>query len=215
LCDDFEGYAAGQTPAGRWQPIKTPSSGTSLVVDASKAFSGKQAIHIKVDLKGGGSVGIGTKAGDMAFAGGGDTHYLRFMLYQSPMNVGGDLHARLVRLGTMNAPSGSNGTGYAFSLHSYPKPVSIQLESMNDVYVSTRIEPPTDKWVCWEVQYGPGTISWWQDGKMVNSPVPGKWTKVSLEMLEVGFETFTQVAAELWIDDIVVDTKRVGCPVAQ
>ncbi|HVY25623.1 MAG TPA: hypothetical protein VHB79_03700 [Polyangiaceae bacterium] len=214
LCDDFEAYTDGQAPGGRWQSIKTPSSGTSLLVDSTKAFSGKQAVHIKVDLKGGGSVGVGTKAGDAAFAAGGDTRYVRFMLYQAPMNVGGDLHARLVRLGTMNAPSGSNGTGYAFSLHSYPKPVSIQLESMNDVYVSTRIEPPTDKWVCWEVQYGPGMIGWWQDGQTVNSPVPGKWSKVALEMLEIGFETFTQVSAELWIDDLVVDTKRIGCPTA-
>lgn len=212
LCDDFEGYTEGETPGGRWQPFNTSSAGRSLVVDSTKAFSGKKAIHIKVDFEGG-SVGIGTKPGDAAFAADGHTRYARFMMFQSPMTVPGELHARVLRLGTMDAPSGNNGTGYAFGFHSYPTPVAFQLESMNDNFVGTRIVPPTDKWVCWELEYAPGVIGWWQDGKTVDSPVPGGWPDLKLEMLEVGFQAFSTVKAELWLDDIVVDTKRVGCPV--
>jgi hypothetical protein len=215
LCDDFEGYTSGQQPGGRWQPVKTASQGASLVVDATKAFSGKQSLHVKIAFtNGGGSVNVGTKPGDAAFSAADDTHYARFMLFQSALMASGELHARLFRLGSMNAPSGSNGTGYAFSLHSYPKPISIELESMNDLYVNTRVDPPLDKWVCWEVEYGPSAVGWWQDGKTVTSPMPGGWPKVALAMLEVGFETFTPVTTELWMDDIALDTKRIGCPVA-
>jgi hypothetical protein len=33
-----------------------------------------------------------------------------------------------------------------------------------------------------------------------------------LQMLEIGFDTFTPVTTEFWIDDVALDTKRIGCP---
>ncbi len=138
--------------------------------------------------------------------------FARFMLYEGTLTASGELHARLFRLGNMSAPSGSNMTGYAFSLHSYPLPISLQFEAMNDIYVNTRVAPVLNQWVCWEFQYGPGMAGWWKDGQAVASPVPGGWPNVPLQMLEVGFDTFTAVTTEFWIDDVAVDTKRIGCP---
>jgi hypothetical protein len=217
LCDDFESYGDGKVPDGKWQTIKAPSTGASLVVDTTKAFSGTKALHVKINFTGnGGSVDVGTKQGDPAFANlTNNTMFARFMLFQSALNVSGELHARLLRLGSMNAPSGSNQTGYAFALHSYPIPVALQLESMNDLYVSTRVPPVVDRWVCWEMQLGQGVVGWWKDGQVVASPVPGGWPTVPLQMLEVGFDTFTPVSTEFWIDDVAIDTKRVGCPAPQ
>jgi hypothetical protein len=212
LCDDFESYADGMVPGGKWQTLKPPSNGASLVVDSTKAYSGTKAIHVKVAFTGGGTVDIATKAGDPAFAAPTDTMFARFMMFQGTFTVPGELHARILRLGNMNAPSGSNGTGYSFALHSYPTPVALQVESMNDLYVGTRVMPVLGQWVCWEMQFGPGVVGWWKDGTKVNSPTPGGWPTVMQQMLEVGFDTFTPVTTEFWIDDVAVDTKRIGCP---
>src|SRR5579859_2927704 len=46
LCDDFESYADGMVPGGKWQTPKAPSSGASIVVDSTKAYSGTKAIHV-------------------------------------------------------------------------------------------------------------------------------------------------------------------------
>src|SRR5258705_3138050 len=122
LCDDFESYGEGKVPDGRWQTQKAPSTGASLVVDGTKAFSGTKALHVKVNFTGsGGSVDIATKQGDAAFANlATNTMFARFMMFQGTLTVPGELHARFVRMGNMNAPSGSNQTGYSFAMHSYP-----------------------------------------------------------------------------------------------
>jgi hypothetical protein len=203
-------------PGGPWQAVKAPSSGSSLVVDSTKAFSGTKAIHVKATFTGRGNVDISTKMGDPAFANlTNNTMYARFMMFQGTFTVPGELHARIFRLGNTNAPSGSNSTGYSFALHSYPTPVSLQLESMNDTYVSTRVPPVLNQWVCWELEFGQGVVGWWKDGQTVTSPVPGGWANVPLQMLELGFDTFTAVTTEFWIDDVAVDTKRIGCPAPQ
>jgi hypothetical protein len=99
---------------------------------------------------------------------------------------------------------------YAFSLHGYPKPAQLKIEAMNDHYFG-KMAPLLDKWVCWEIQYGPGVVGWWMDG--VKVATTGTFTgTVMLSMLEVGFETFTPITAELWIDDLAFDSKRIGCP---
>lgn len=214
LCDDFESYAMGQVPDGRWQTVRTPMQGATMAVDDTKAFSGTQALHITANFQNYTGVNISTKSGDAAFATG-DTYYVRFMLFQTALTNTDELHARMVRIGTADLANGNDGSGYTFGLHSYPKPIALQLESMNDTFVTTRIDPPLDRWVCWELEYGPDTIGWWQDGEAIDTPEPGGWAQVTMSTLELGFEAYSAVTTELWYDDIAVDTERIGCPVAQ
>lgn len=116
-----------------------------------------------------------------------------------------------MRVGNDKASAGSAGTGYAFSLHGYPKPAQLKMEAMNDIYAG-KMAPVLDKWVCWEFQFGPGVMNWWMDGAKVTAAVPANWPTVMLTTKEVGFETFSSITAELWIDDLAFDSKKIGCP---
>src|SRR4051794_18913472 len=66
ICDDFESYASDTMPGGIWKFLgpdsKYTDSKTTIAVDSSKAFSGKQALHVKAPDSWGGAW-IGTTVG--------------------------------------------------------------------------------------------------------------------------------------------------------
>jgi hypothetical protein len=109
-----------------------------------------------------------------------------------------------------------NPQGYAFDLH-FDKPADFKIEKFNDVYFG-KVDPVplTGKWVCWEQEYGPTTLNWWQDGKLVTNSTkfPGGLT---LTTFAIGFESYTPLPAiDFWLDDVAFDAaQRIGCPAAK
>jgi hypothetical protein len=80
---------------------------------------------------------------------------------------------------------------------------------------------PTGRWVCveWEVLVGnPGTLRLWLDDAAVNDLTVNERTDpgAPLSRLALGLWVYSSTpgarpAVDLWMDEIVVDTKRVGC----
>lgn len=223
LCDDFESYPEGTAPydsaTSRWMPVRVASPGTSLKVDSMNAYSGSKALHITgTNLPGGigdtkGTIVISTKPGDPAFPAGTKAGFVRFMMFLKTFTQSGPTHGRLVRVGDSTITSLNNPQGYAFDLH-FNKPATFKIEKFNDVYFgSVNPVPLEGKWVCWEQEYGPTTLNWWQDGKLVTNSTkfPGGLT---LTTFALGFESYTPLPAiDFWLDDVAFDAKqRIGCP---
>ena len=226
LCDDFESYPEGTAPydsaTSRWMPVRVASPGTSLKVDSMNAYSGSKALHITgTDLPGGigdtkGTIVISTKPGDSAFPPGTKAGFVRFMMFLKTFTQSGSTHGRIVRVGDSTITSLNNPQGYAFDLH-FNKPATFKIEKFNDVYFgSVDPVPLKGKWVCWEQEYGPTTLNFWQDGKLVtnSSKFPGGLT---LTTFALGFESYTPLPAiDFWLDDVAFDAKqRIGCPAAK
>jgi hypothetical protein len=223
LCDDFESYPEGTAPydaaTSRWTPVRVASPGTSIKVDTMNASSGSKALHITgTNLPGGigdtkGTVVISTKPGDAAFPAGTKAGFVRFMMFLKTFTQSGSTHGRIVRVGDSTITSLNNPQGYAFDLH-FNKPADFKIEKFNDVYFG-KVDPvPLEgKWVCWEQEYGPTTLNFWQDGKLVTNSTkfPGG---VTLTTFAVGFESYTPLPAiDFWLDDVAFDAKqRIGCP---
>ena len=54
-------------------------------------------------------------------------------------------------------------------------------------------------------------LNWWMDGTKVTTPTNFPATTM-LSMMEIGFETFTPITIEFWLDDVAFNSKRIGCP---
>lgn len=89
----------------------------------------------------------------------------------------------------------------------------------------------TKKWVCWEWMVDGATpeVHMWLDGQpqtevdvvgkgsaCATGPMNGTWTAPkAFSKIILGWETYTQasdVANEVWLDDLVMGPERVGCP---
>jgi hypothetical protein len=89
----------------------------------------------------------------------------------------------------------------------------------------------TKKWVCWEWMVDGTTpeVHMWLDGQpqtevdvvgkgsaCADGPVDGTWTAPkAFSKIILGWETYTQasdVANEVWLDDLVMGPERIGCP---
>jgi hypothetical protein len=87
---------------------------------------------------------------------------------------------------------------------------------------------PVGQWSCVEWQFdGPNNaLSLWVDGEplseldvrgtgqgCVAQPATFEWTAPQFDHLDVGWESYqTDEARTLWLDDIVLDSERIGCP---
>jgi hypothetical protein len=89
---------------------------------------------------------------------------------------------------------------------------------------------PVGRWACAEWQFdGPNnTMRFWLDGQAlddltvmgrgqgcVHQPATYQWTAPNFANLEIGWESYqNDMARTLYIDDVVIHTRRVGCPAA-
>src|SRR5882672_2071408 len=97
----------------------------------------------------------------------------------------------------------------------------------SDCWHHSKTTIPLNKWACVEWQFdGPtNTLRFWLDGQAITDlTVVGKgdgciahdtmdnWYAPTFSALRLGWEHYQLGPGELWIDDVVVDGKRVGCP---
>jgi hypothetical protein len=223
LCEDFEQYAAASAPAGEW--TATQRGDGKIVVDTTRAFSGKQSLHV-----------IGRMNADRANISqplhtDSPTAYVRFMLYTVSYPASSGVHTRLMRIGTTQAGSGSPNSSY--SLASYN---GTAIEKVNSIYLrdtGTKLNDPSslNRWRCWEFAIdrsggiGKVKVQLWVDGRELPLTPAGSsshgmtspsWDPIPFELFMLGLDGFqadTQ-AADFWIDDLSVTPQRVGCKAA-
>lgn len=241
FCDDFESYAEGTPPSGKW---KTWTVGNGkLVVDAQQGFSGTKAAHFhgKVSQSGGSKEQAFMLAeGAPAFPVSGTTLYVRFMLYSTRFPFTGfsdPNHIALAWVGSskaLNSPDrGATNEGYMLADYN-----GVSIEPMwsgyyRDTSRHFKDANQANAWRCWEFEIdnaggppagakGVALPHIWQDGvELKLSPAGNAATS---EYAAIPFEAVMFAlwspqtdtsAADYWIDDVAVSKTRINCPPAK
>jgi len=220
VCEDFEPYPTASAPAGGWTAALRGQG--KIVVDATRAFSGKQSLHVT------GQMNRDHANISRPIQTASPTAYVRFMYYGTSYPASSGVHTRIARLGTAQAASGNPYTSY--SLASYN---GTAIERVNSIYLrdtGTKLNDPKllNRWACLEFAVdmsggmGKVKVHIWVDGReLALSPAgsashgqtSASWDPLAFEVFMLGLDGYqddTQ-AADYWIDDISVTTTRVGC----
>ncbi|MFL5303768.1 MAG: hypothetical protein ACJ8F1_01085 [Polyangia bacterium] len=223
--DDFESDTAGKQPAG-WDNLisynhnaTNPMGSLSAVADSTHTHNGsKMAAHFVSD---GSMVFL-----ERALPTGTKHFFVRayfFMTHPLGMGPQSDNHESLVgitadpthtqlRFGQMK---GAVGTSLASDDNLSPP----QAKWYGPPVISA------NAWHCIEVEFDGtaayNTLNAWSDSTLVHSITqgsdwdhsaePATWMNGLFNMVQVGWESFSSMANEMWVDDLVLSTSRIGC----
>jgi len=235
FADDFEARAPGQIPGAPWKE-ETYKSGAVIVVDSTHAFSGRQAMHILTPAnaaKRRGYVAIHLKGPlpqlqsamygrlmawlDEAPEGPLPMHWT---LLQGEGRSADDRYNSIYRLGLLER----GGTQLMANFETTP-PVKT-----NCMQQSTRTLP-VRRWACveWHMAVASNELQFWIDGKPIahvkdhavapracaGHDLGDRWlAPPRFDSVYIGFERYGDTVNDqnLWIDDVALATRRIGCP---
>jgi hypothetical protein len=229
--DNFDSDTAGQQPAGwdnfiayNYKTTNPDSDGSSALVDATHTHNGsKYAVHFKV-------TGSDPVLLERALPAGTNHLNVRAYFYLTtqmgdlPMS-GGDNHETL--LGLTADPTSAN-TQVRFGqikgvIGTNQVPSDNIAPIMADWYGGAVISPNT--WHCIEVEFaGDATYNSlyaWVDGTLVhsitaatdwqNGALAANWMNGMFVDAMFGWQSFSNIATELWMDDLALSTGSIGC----
>lgn len=223
LCEGFEQYTPAAAPNGSWTASQRGNG--KIVVDTTRAFSGKQSLHVT------GKMNADRANISKVIQTESPTAYVRFMFYAAGYPASSGVHTRLMRIGAANAASGNPDSSY--SLASYN---GTAIEKVNSIYLrdtGTKLNAPNtlNRWNCWEFAIdksggvGKVKVQIWLDGRELPLSPAGSsshgmtspsWDPIPFESFMLGLDGFQadEQAADFWIDDLLVTPQRVGCKAA-
>ena len=229
LCDDFEKYATAADLTAAWKPVV---SGATMVVDDTKGWKGGKSLHIKGPT--GTPSAVIVKDGAPLFPIAGNVMYGRVMMFLTG-TPGGGYHWNSIQAAGVIPTSnlwGKYGWGGQSGkvLAGYTVRQTAAGSVMMDCSKPSAMAFPDQKWVCveWAFDGIKNQMHMWLDGTLladadingmgtrcVNSGDIGKpWAGPTFSNLTIGWQQY-QVSSgplELWLDELVVDKVRVGCP---
>jgi hypothetical protein len=235
FCDNFEEYAAGGLPSPTWGASQ---SGGSLVVDTTRAHSGKQSIKVSAAASTGyRSILISlSKAGVVPTANNHLFGTMAFYLDSSPTTsvhwtfidgfgaTSSGYHA-LYRYGGQTPDANGNTL-----MANYDTPDSYGTPPVgpsSDCWLHSTTVVPTAVWSCaeWEFDGPNNSMRFWLDGAAiadltmtgtgqgcVHQPDTFTWLAPTFSRIDLGWESYQADAARtIWIDDVAIGTVRLGC----
>lgn len=225
--EDFEGEAVGQVPEG-WQTfvgwvvnngLNSLSSAVFAVVDEDRVRGGSRALHVQ----GGANPAQITRA----LPGGADRVFVRAWVYPT-VQLGaspGRNHETLIGL---RAGSGTASDEVRFGeIKGVIGTNEVPSDDISPTYDQWGTGPIIEPggWRCIEVAFlgdtGSHEVRAWRDGELVHAvDDPSQWNNRVLGEtfldgkfgeVVLGWHSFSNLDHELWIDDVVVATERIGC----
>jgi hypothetical protein len=217
LCDDFEQASVGGAPdPANWQ-VQIFNQLGSISIDGTQAHSGSRSVHV---------IGNGTDSyrsvlftTTKPFPPQNNSFYARvFIRSKSPMGAGHSTYfgagsadnQRMVRIGFQEHVLETNliHPNTEYGLLSGPWGVPAQ---------GVQLAPA--EWHCIEAFFNGAQheLSVWFDGNEVSMLHTTDWkanlSKWSPQYAKAwfGFETYHGEQAELWYDDVIIATQRIGC----
>ena len=236
ICEDFE---TGSIDPGKWD---TSSSGGTLAVQTQQVAHGKYALHVQglgsgsddwatlfaknvpAALKTASTFG---RASMYFSAGVSASLHIQFPFAGSNGTGSGSGPAPLTKLRYLEVGSYNGQWQLAMDIHD----VSPNIE--DSAYAGAKI--PTDKWVCieWQFEDQPERITLWVGGTQagvfdnMHISYSSDGTKSGgtfyqgktgglisvFDTFGIGFHDWHPTKAfDVYYDDVVLDTKRIGCP---
>jgi hypothetical protein len=230
LCEDFEGYAGGPTLAPNWM---TDTTGGTVQVDGTKPFTGTKAVHFTATASTANLLQI-WKQGAPLFPVKNNTFYGRVMMWLTRQPTGG-VHFNTVQANgllpnTTQIAKYAYGAMYEELIAGYTvRPTETALPTIDCGKRTGTTGYPVGRWVCaeWKFDGANDELHYWLDGVAqtavdvvkgdgtcgVNTPTGNRWQAPVFDKLMLGW--YSQAYAmpvELWMDDIVISTDKVGCP---
>jgi hypothetical protein len=228
LCDDFEGAAVGGPPDPvRWTVGAPDTTGTgALAIDDAQHHSGARSV--KVTGKGGYSNHIFI-TNTTAIGALGPVVWVRF--YVRLASALGDGHATFLAM--KDAHDGGKHLrmgGQAGILMMNRESDDATLPALSPTGIAASEPLPTNQWLCLELMIdatapAPTTMRTWVDGAElaglhldgVSTPeIDEQWLRKvdwrpGLTDFALGWESYAGQDLTLWLDDVALDTQRVGC----
>jgi hypothetical protein len=219
FCEDFEGQTAGGEPKSAMYTVVKAQTPT-MTVDTTKFFSGKQSLKLGLS-----NAKSDTKA-QLAFTA---------PLLPMPDN---DVHGRVMvwisknpgnhwdlatAFGTDQPQDDDNLTQYTLGAMSGHLMAVYQ---PGDDSVDSATPVPVGKWACLEWEFkgaadGTHLLKMQLDGKVIDKGEITKggiansnWKPTTWKSMKIGFIVFSNVAGavDMWLDDIAISDKPIGCP---
>jgi hypothetical protein len=233
FCDDFEAAALGAVAA----PWRASTNQATVNVDQLQAFSGTNAVHVNAPQLGTYHRGYfaldqGSSAG--IFPAVAQEMYGRAMMYLAEL-PNADAHWTFIQ-GEGPSADGTHNALYRYGgQHQNGAGLMANYETTNistDCWKHSASVIPAATWACVEWRFAVETneMQFWLNGEeltdihvtgsgegCVGQALEGQWTAPpAFETLYLGWEHYQQTAnpIDLWVDAVVVNTERVGCPAA-
>jgi hypothetical protein len=235
--DDFESRDSGVAPDAPWKE-ESYDTGVTIRVDAERAFSGHQSLHIHdprganyrrgymaIHLKSPlpaltsglyGRAMIWLDAAPAALPGARPVHWT---LLQGEGRSADDRYNSIYRLGV----EGADGLGLIANFETTP-PVT------TDCKQASARTLPVRRWACveWHLEVATNELEFWIDGKRIahvrdrgapgsackGNDLGGRWlAPPRFDSFYIGLERYADSAndQDLWIDDVALARQRVGC----
>jgi hypothetical protein len=202
LCEDFE---TGHLNTTTWQ--SSTQEGT-VTVDTTHAHSGTYALHVHSNSDSG---AVATVTETKTFPAGAGHFFGRAMIWMadpSPM-----VHAIYI-----SANDQAQDTSYTLASQ-YQTVLAGAYFNNAEAGDHSAAALPTGAWACyeWEFDGTDGTANYWLNSAELTDVEETGWGKTKFASLDVGISIYGSNPADpsafdLWYDDIVIATSRVGCP---
>ncbi|HET6283696.1 MAG TPA: hypothetical protein VFH73_22265 [Polyangia bacterium] len=222
-CDDFEGNAVGAAPA-MWTVDIGPAGAGTVRIDTAHVFSGTKSLHITVMPRMDHNRAFITR---MLPTLPDNTFYGRMMTWvvatPTPNVHWDNIRAQGFFPGTMNDGQYNYGGGQVSG-----NLMANYWTRAADCWKKSERRLPTGKWTCIEWLYDGAhdEMHYWLDGEEIaDLAVPQKgdgciqagvnmWRAPPFQKLSLGWYNAqpSPIPIEMWMDDVGIDTKRIGCP---
>lgn len=241
FCDDFEDDVVGQAPGSPWRD-ETRGTGATVRVDAARAFSGRQSVHVATP-KGAsyrrgyfaihqppvfpaaaremhGRAMMWLESAPITPAGKGDVHWT---FVQGEGRSANDTYNSIYRYGGQHQA----GVGLMANFETTPP-------TKSDCWQHSASRMPVGRWTCveWHFAVASNEMQFWLDGQelmdihvvdhahgagtgCLGNDLGGQWlAPPAFQSLYLGWERYQdpQNDGNLWIDDVVISKSRAGCP---
>lgn len=205
----------------------------TVVVDATKPHAGQKALHIT--SSGQTPQGAIAKADAPLFPIAGNVYYGRLMLWLTQAPTGGVHWNNVQSAGFM--PSSTQWSKYGWGgmfgkiLAGYTiRTTPTDSQALIDCSKPSQMALPEKQWTCFEWQFdGAGNqMHLWLNGNLVSDadvittgtqcvtpqPPNNVWQAPAFANVTIGWLQYQQsgTAIDVWMDDLVIGTQRVGCP---
>ncbi len=226
LCDDFE---SGALDSKKWLPPKPNAKTVTVVVDDTKAHSGKYSVHIHGVA---GDINNGVIAEQVTFPAKNNSFYARIWAYwypDLPAMDGGDFHTGFIvgtgknALGDVQAGMGLIGgarqfLGYSifFGDPSFEFGPWANTKAAPNVWTCLELfedgsAPDTEKRKVWVNDVELTELE--SDSKMAAGTQHTNFAPPKFDTVSVGLWEFhpSPTLTDMWVDDVRVSSQKIGC----